>query len=102
MEDIVKFKGNGSIWNPAKSKILVNFNVDPVFETDDSKEIELLKMSGQAMPVQEWPEPVIEIEENDEPIKLGKKEIIEILVERGIDFNPRDKKEVLESLMYQE
>jgi hypothetical protein len=54
------------------------------------------------MPVQEWPEAVIEIEENDEPIKLGKKEIIEILVERGIDFNPRDKKEVLESLMYQE
>ena len=33
---------------------------------------------------------------------LSKKDIIEILKERDIDFNPRDKKETLESLMYQE
>jgi len=96
----VKFKGHGSIWNPVKNKMLVNFNSVAVFETDDPKEIELLKLSGQAQPVQEWPEPVIETE--DEPIKLSKKEIIEILKERDIDFNPRDKKETLESLMYQE
>lgn len=96
----MKFKGNGSIWNPIKNKILVDFNKDPVFETEDSKEIEFLKMSKQAYPANDWPE--IETEENEEPIKLGKKEIIEILKEREIDFNPRDKKEVLEALLYQE
>ena len=100
----MKFNGYGSIWNPSKSRILVDFNKDPVFETDDTAEIELLKISGQAHPVQEWPEAEYEpeLEGEEEPIKLCKKEIIEILKERDIDFNPRDKKETLESLMYQE
>lgn len=101
----MKFKGNGSIWNPIKNKILVDFNKDPVFETEDSKEIEFLKMSKQAHPANDWPEIETEEEnesENEEPIKLGKKEIIEILKEREIDFNPRDKKEVLEALLYEE
>ena len=102
MEDIVKFKGNGTIWNPLKNKALVNFNSVSVFETDDPKEIELLKFSGQSYPSQEWPEPEIEPDPEEEPIKLSKKDIIEILKERDIDFNPRDKKETLESLMYQE
>ena len=89
------FKGSGSIWNPEKNKVLVNFNKTPEFETEDPKEIEIL--IEYAQPQGDIPETI-----ENESISLSKKEIIEILKERDIDFNPRDKKEVLESLMYQE
>ena len=103
----MNFKGNGSIWNPAKNRILVDFNADPIFETDNPAEIELLKLSGQAFvivdSVEDIPVEIADFDDfTDEPIKLSKKEIIEILKERDIDFNPRDKKETLESLIYQE
>ena len=94
------FKGNGIIWNPVKNKVLVDFNKDSEYETDEPAEIELLKLSGQAHVANKQEE--TEDENDGEAIKLSKKDVMEILKERGIDFNPRDKKEVLESLMYQE
>lgn len=89
------FKGNGVIWNPAKNRSMVNFNDVDEYNTEDLKEIEILKACGNVHSAD-----IADIEE--EPIRLSKKEIMESLQGRGINFNPRDKKEVLESLMYKD
>lgn len=88
------FKGYGVIWNPKKGKALCNFK-NGEYETTDFDEIAILKACPQAGYVSgEMPEPK-EVE-SKEPTK---NEIMALLDEKEIEYNPRDKKDVLLSLL---
>lgn len=80
----VIFYGNGLAWDAKKNKP-IRFT-DGKYETSDKREIELLSKSFKYDG---------EIEDSG----LTKKEIIELLDEAAIEYNPRDKKEVLEQLL---
>ena len=85
----MKFTGYGIVFDTKKKKTLLSFNRTPVYETDNQYDIDLLK----SCPNVSWEES--EEEENE----LTKKEIIALLDEAGIKYNPRDKKEVLLDLL---
>jgi hypothetical protein len=98
----MKFTGYGIIWNPKKNKRLVNFKETPEYETNDPYEIEVLSNSdhvtGQSGTI-EIKETIVSKEVSDEEKEMTKKEIMESLDAGGIDYNPRDKKEVLLKLL---
>lgn len=93
----MKFTGYGIIWNPKKNKTLVNFKENPEYETNDSYEIEVLSESdhvtGQSGAIE------LKKESVSEDSGMTKKEVMVSLDSYGIDYNPRDKKEVLLSLL---
>ena len=93
----MKFKGYGVIWNPKKNKTLVNFRDNPEYETNDPYEIEVLSSSDHV--TEQSGE--IEIKETivAEEKEMTKKEVMESLDASGIEYNPRDKKEVLLKLL---
>ena len=94
----MKFKGYGIIFNPRKQKLIVSFKQTPEYETNDPEEIRLLRESGYITE-----ESGVEVKEiiTDEPEdkELTKSEVMESLDASGIKYNPRDKKEVLLSLL---
>lgn len=78
------------IWDKEKKKILCRF-INGEYETEDTRVIKLLKEI-----------PTVSYEEEKEPekeIELTKKEIMSLLDEADIDYNPRDKKEGLRELL---
>jgi hypothetical protein len=100
------FKGIGIVWNPKRNKLLCNFKKGQTYETQNLDEIEVLQNCPQAeyvsgdMPevkeeVKEAPEP----KEPKEPKEPTKNEIMALLDEKEIGYNPRDKKEVLAALL---
>lgn len=97
----MKFKGYGVIWNPQKNKPLVNFKENPEYETNDPYEIDILLASDHVtesageIEVKE----TIVAEEYSELKSMTKKEVMESLDASGIEYNPRDKKEVLLKLL---
>jgi hypothetical protein len=90
----MKFSGYGIIWNPNKNKILVNFKETPEYETNDPSEIDILSSSDHVT----GKSGEIEINEIVESV-MTKKEVMESLDASGIEYNPRDKKEVLLKLL---
>jgi len=90
----MKFKGVGVVWNKYKNKPLVNFKDIDVYETSDKNEIEILSNS---LHIEIIDSEIIEI--SDEPKPMTKNEVMESLDASGIDYNPRDKKEVLYALL---
>jgi len=95
----MKFKGYGSIYNPATKKILVDFQKTPEFETNKQSEIELIRKSGyvtEESGAMEIKETIISEPEEKGPTK---KQVMESLDASGIDYNPRDKKEILLALL---
>lgn len=89
----MKFKGYGSIYNPTKRKIVVDFQKTPEYETTDAEEIRLIRASGYATEESDG------IEAVEEERTLTKGDIMAILDEREIDYNPRHKKEALAKLL---
>jgi len=97
----MKFKGYGSIYNPSTKKILVDFQKTPEFETNKQSEIELIRKSGyvtEESGTMEIKEEIIITSEPEEK-ELTKKQVMESLDASGIDYNPRDKKEILLALL---
>jgi hypothetical protein len=95
------FKGTGIVWDKEKNKPLCKFNKG-LYETDDARVIRLLKEIPTVALISEEKPAVDEkpavIEQPTEPEKT-KKEIIALLDEAKIEYNPRDKKDVLIGLL---
>ncbi len=86
----MKFTGYGIIWNPKKNKALVDFKVTPVFESNDPYELSILSKCDHIES-----SGAIDISDKE----LTKRDVMEALNDAGIKYNPRDKKEVLLSLL---
>lgn len=95
------FTGKGVVWNPKKNKPLVNFKLTPEYETTDGYEIKLLEAANNvdkiSIPKPQKEESVVEAQPEEKP--MTKNEVMESLDASGIDYNPRDKKEVLLKLL---
>lgn len=95
------YKGKGIVWNPKDNKIVVNFRETPEYSPKNAYEEELLKTALHCEPVgsmaiEDGPEdPEIELVSSG----MTKKEVMESLDASGIEYNPRDKKEVLLKLL---
>lgn len=89
------FKGTGLVWDREKKKRLCKF-VDGLYETDDAREIRLLKEIPTVELISEE-EPAVK--EQPAESELTKKEIMALLDKAEIEYNPRDKKEVLMELL---
>ena len=94
----MKFFGkNEIIWDKENSQALCRFE-NGELETTDKRTISILKELGYRSDGNgETVEGDTEGQETEE--KQTKAEIIKILTEREIEFNPRDKKEVLAELL---
>jgi len=97
------FKGYGVIWNGKKNKTLVNFKNTPEYETNDPEEIEILSRCNHITERSGGVATIKPIESDQKIVQdqptMTKKEVMESLDASGIDYNPRDKKEVLLSLL---
>ena len=92
----MKYKGYGAIYNPNTRKIIVSFNLVSEYETEDTEEMKILEASGYITSI----EGVLELDEKKEiDHNMTKKEIIEILDDTGIEYNLKDRKEILLSLL---
>jgi len=95
------FKGFGIVWNGKKNKTLVNFKLTPEYETNDPEEIEILErcnaitFKSGSIDIKEK----IVSDEVKEDKPMTKNEVMDSLDASGIDYNPRDKKEVLYDLL---
>ena len=89
------FTGHGLVWNPKKNKPLVNFKDVDNYETSDEYEIELLNGALLVECI------LLDTHNNEdqESGKMTKKDVMESLDASGIEYNPRDKKEVLLKLL---
>ena len=95
----MKFKGYGSVFNPAKKRIIVNFRKTPEYETDNHEEIRLLRLSGYITEEIGSVEPESKGSLTEESGDMTKKQVMEALDFNGTAYNPRDKKEVLYNLL---
>lgn len=87
----MKFKGTGIIWDRNKNKTLVNFKNTEIYETTDKQEIEIL--TGCSLVE------IVEYDQEKEVAEMTKNEVMEKLDDLFIEYNPRDKKEVLLALL---
>ena len=83
------FKGKGSVWDTRKNSVLCRFK-NGVYQTDDRTKIGYLIKHG-------YEHDGVYDDEPEEP--LTKALIIEELKNKGIEHNPREKKEVLLDLL---
>lgn len=83
------FRGNGVIWNPKKSRQLVNFRHVKMFDASDEYEIEILRFAG-CEPVED---------EQGAYSDLTKADLVKIAKESGIKGAAQMKKaDILERL----
>jgi hypothetical protein len=95
----MKFKGNGSVWNPSKNKRLVNFNKTELFETNDKNEIEILDNCDNVECVDSTGILKEKKEEKPTQHKRSRKDLIKSAKEAGIKGADRMKTEEIISLL---
>lgn len=78
----MKFYGNGVVWDKENNKRLCKF-INGEFDAEDERVIAILKSLGYQY----------------DDYELTKKQIMAILDSRNIEYNVRDKKEALLSLL---
>lgn len=88
----VTFKGNGLVWDKERNKPLCKFDKSGEYKTADKRIISILKDNYESDYIED------KIVNTKEP-SMTKNDVMESLNASGIDYNPRDKKEVLMKLL---